>query len=49
LAQERLAFLGETTLLDTTDEATALAVELLRRTRIPAKADVDALHVAIAL
>jgi hypothetical protein len=48
LAQERLAFLAETTLLDITDEATALAMELLRRTRIPAKADVDALHVAIA-
>jgi predicted nucleic acid-binding protein len=48
LAQERLAFLAETTLLDITDEATALAVELLRHTRIPAKADVDALHVAIA-
>jgi hypothetical protein len=48
LAQERLAFLAETTLLDVTDEATALAGELLRHTRIPAKADVDALHVAIA-
>jgi len=48
LAQERLAFLAETTLLDITDEATALALELLRNTRIPAKADVDALHVAIA-
>jgi hypothetical protein len=48
LAQERLAFLAETTLLDVTDEATALAVELLRHTRIPAKAEVDALHVAVA-
>jgi hypothetical protein len=48
LASERLAFLAETTLLDITDAATALAVELLRRTRIPAKADVDALHVAVA-
>jgi hypothetical protein len=48
LAQERLAFLAETTLLDITDEATTLAMELLRHTRIPAKADVDALHVAIA-
>src|SRR4051812_37240795 len=45
LAKERLTFLGETTLLDVTDAATNLAVELLRRTRIPAKADVDALHV----
>jgi len=48
LATERLAFLAETTLLDVTDTATALAVELLRRTGIPAKADVDALHVAVA-
>ena len=48
LAQERLAFLAETKLLDVTDEATAMAMELLRHTRIPAKADVDALHVAIA-
>jgi len=48
LAQERLMFLAETTLLDVTDSATTLALELLRRTRIPAKADVDALHVAVA-
>jgi hypothetical protein len=48
LAQERLAFLAVTTLLDLTDDATALAVKLLRHTRIPAKAEVDALHVAIA-
>lgn len=48
LAKERLTFLAETTLLDLTDEAMSLAFELLRRTRIPAKADVDALHVAVA-
>jgi hypothetical protein len=48
LAQERLSFLAETTLLDITDAATALAQQLLQHTRIPAKADVDALHVAIA-
>ena len=48
LANERRGFLAETTLLDITDAATALAVELLRRTRIPAKAQVDALHVAVA-
>jgi len=48
LAKERLNFLAETRLLDVTDAATALARELLRRTRIPAKADVDALHVAVA-
>jgi hypothetical protein len=48
LAEERLGFLAETTLLDVTDAATILALELLRRTRIPAKAAVDALHVAVA-
>ena len=48
LAQERVNFLAETTMLDVTDAAQALAFELLRRTRIPEKADVDALHVAVA-
>jgi hypothetical protein len=48
LATERLNFLAETILLDITDSATSLALELLRRTRIPSKADVDALHVAVA-
>lgn len=48
LAEERLRFLSEATLLDVNDAATALAFELLRHTRMPTKADVDALHVAIA-
>lgn len=48
LATERLNFLAETTLLDVNEAATSLALELLHRTRIPAKADVDALHVAVA-
>lgn len=48
LAEERLNFLAETTMLDVTDGATVLALELLRNTRIPAKAEVDALHVAVA-
>jgi len=47
-AEERLSFFAETTMLDIPDEATVLALELLRRTRIPSKADVDALHIAIA-
>ena len=47
-AEERLRFLAETTLLDVTETAIALSFELLRSTRIPAKADVDALHVAVA-
>jgi PIN domain len=48
LARERLNFLAETTLLDVNDAALTLAAELLHRTRIPAKAAVDALHVAVA-
>jgi len=48
LAHERLVFLRETTLLDVSEPAMKLAEELLHRTRIPAKAAVDALHVAIA-
>lgn len=48
LANERLVFLHETTLLDVSESSLRLADELLRRTRIPAKAAVDALHVAIA-
>ena len=48
LAQQRLTFLAEATMLDVNDDATSLASELLRRTRIPPNADVDALHVAVA-
>ncbi len=48
LAKERLNFLRETTLLDVNDAALALALELLHRTQIPAKADADALHMALA-
>jgi PIN domain len=48
LATERLHFLAETTLLGVTDQATSLANELVRRTRIPQKADADALHMAVA-
>jgi hypothetical protein len=48
LANERLRFLAEATLLDVTPSATDLALELLRSTGIPARADVDALHVAVA-
>src|SRR5882672_4472741 len=48
LAAERLAFLSETTRLEVSDAATELAFALLRDAGIPAKADVDALHIAIA-
>jgi hypothetical protein len=48
LAEERLNFLAETTLLDVNEAAVSLARELIRRGRIPEKANVDALHVAVA-
>ena len=48
LARKRLVYLADTTMLDINDDALGLASELLRLTRIPSKADVDALHVAIA-
>lgn len=48
LAAERLNFLAETTLLDVNDAAVSLARELIRHGRIPEKANVDALHVAVA-
>ncbi len=48
LAAQRLTFLAETTLLDVNDAAFTLAGELIRRGRIPAKAEVDALHIAVA-
>jgi hypothetical protein len=47
-AEERLAFFAEATMLDISDAAVSLAEQFLHRTRIPAKADVDALHVAVA-
>ena len=48
LAAERLGFLAEVALLRVPEEAYALKSELLRRTQIPAKAENDALHIAIA-
>ena len=48
LAEARMTFLAEAKLLGVTDAATALAFELLQHTSIPKKADVDALHVAVA-
>jgi hypothetical protein len=48
LAAERLRFLHDIPLLRTTEQAHALKLELLRRTQIPAKAENDALHIAIA-
>jgi hypothetical protein len=48
LAAERLEFLREVQLLDVTSEARSLASDLLRDTKIPRKAEIDALHIAVA-
>ena len=48
LASERLLFLEEVSLLAVTDKAHELKSELLRRTQIAAKAEADALHIAVA-
>ena len=48
LATERLEFLREVQLLDVSSEARTLAAELLRDTKIPRKAEIDALHIAVA-
>jgi predicted nucleic acid-binding protein len=47
-AAERLEFLREVKLLDSTPEAQFLAAELVREAKIPAKARIDALHISIA-
>jgi hypothetical protein len=48
LAARRVEILSRAGLLEVTGSALQLAGELLRRTGIPAKAQVDALHIAIA-
>lgn len=48
IAAQRLEILRELPLLDVTPEARALADELVRRTGIPAKAQLDALHISVA-
>jgi hypothetical protein len=48
LATERLQFLHGVTLLRVTERAHVLKFALLRRGRIPAKAENDALHIAVA-
>lgn len=47
-AADRLAALRNATLLDTTPEAVSLAGELIRIGDLPAKALVDAFHIAVA-
>jgi hypothetical protein len=47
-ASERLVAIAEMTMLDVTPAARNLASDLLSQTRIPRKAEIDALHIAIA-
>lgn len=47
-AERRVAVLRDLTLLDLTGDATLLAGELVRRGGLPAKAEIDALHIAVA-
>lgn len=47
-AERRVAALRDLTLLDLTSDATLLAGELVRRGGLPAKAKIDALHIAMA-
>jgi hypothetical protein len=47
-ASERLLAIAEMTMLDVTPAARNLASDLLSQTRIPRKAEIDALHIAIA-
>ena len=47
-ASERLELLAETTMLEVTSEAVELVAALLRQTRIPQKAEADALHISVA-
>jgi hypothetical protein len=47
-AEERIAVLAPMTLLETKEEALALAKELVQAGALPAKAAEDALHIAIA-
>jgi hypothetical protein len=47
-AQQRLAILQAMTVLETTEEALALAKELLQAGALPGKAADDALHIAVA-
>lgn len=48
LAAERLDFLREVKLFDVTSDARVLAAKLVAEASIPAKAEIDALHIAVA-
>jgi hypothetical protein len=47
-AQERLDLIADVTVVDISDEAEALADDLVKQVPLPARAEVDALHIAIA-
>ena len=47
-AQRRLAVIADIMALQATEEVRTLAQELIRRNALPAKAEIDAYHVAIA-
>lgn len=47
-SEQRLEFLQQVKVLDVTPEARALGAKLIAETRIPPKAEIDALHIAIA-
>lgn len=49
MAQRRLAVLEEAALLEITEEAAALAEQLISRGPLPQKAAEDALHIAVAV
>ena len=48
LAEQRLRWLDDIPLLDVPDDIPLLAEELLKRTSLPSKARIDALHIATA-
>jgi hypothetical protein len=48
LAAERLLFLTDIRLLEVSPDSLDLRARLIRETRIPAKAEIDALHIAVA-
>ena len=48
LAASRLAFIQDVTLLEITRDADELKSELLRQAALPRKAELDALHIAVA-
>lgn len=48
IAAQRLKIAGDFPLLDLNEDVEALATQFLCRSNLPAKADVDAIHIAVA-